>query len=96
MNVKPSNRYLLIKKIEEEKKEKESAFLLPEDYKKKDVERYTLAEVLATAEDCKMSILMLKKKQRCIVETSMINEIKVMGETYHVVQENYVVLILEE
>tara|TARA_Y100001938_G_C8039604_1_gene405394 strand:+ start:762 stop:1049 length:288 start_codon:yes stop_codon:yes gene_type:complete len=92
--VKPVNRNLLIE-IEREKPEEthSSAFLLPEDYKKKDVERYSVVKILQRADDCE-KIRDILRHDRCVVETSMINEVKVGGKVYNIVGENYVVLIL--
>ena len=90
--MKPVNRNLLIEKCEQEKKESatSAAFLLPEDYKSKAVERYSVVRILSRAEDCEK----IHSNGRCVVETSMINEIKVGGEVYNIIGENYVVLIL--
>ena len=90
--MKPVNRNLLINIPVEEVEEKSSTFLLPENYKKKEIERYTVVEILERAEDCEK----IHANCRCVVETSMINEIKVGTETYNIVAENYVVLLLEE
>lgn len=94
MKVKPNNRHLLVRIVEEEQEEKPSTFLLPDDYKKKGEERYSVVEVLAIADDCKNTCLEVFPR-RCVVETSMINEVKVGTQTYHIIQENYVVLTLE-
>lgn len=90
MNVKPTNRNLLIKIPEEKAETEKTTFILPEDYNRK-VERYKLVQVLDRAEDCEK----IKENCKCIVETSMINQIKVHGQNYHIVGENYVVLVVE-
>jgi len=93
--VKPVNRNLLIEKSKQDKEEsvESKAFLLPEDYKTKAVERYSVVRILKRADDCE-KIRDILRYDRCVVETSMINEIKVDGKVYNIVGENYVVLIL--
>ena len=90
--MKPVNRNLLIKLEKQEAREDAStaAFLLPEDYKSKTVERYSTVEIIERADDCEK----IHTNGRCVVETTMINEIKVDGEVYNIIGENYVVLIL--
>ena len=90
--MKPVNKNLLINIPVEEVEEKTSTFLLPENYKKKEIERYTVVDILKRADDCEK----IHTNCRCVVETSMINEIKVGVETYNIIAENYVVLLLEE
>jgi len=89
--VKPVNRNLLVEIQKEEPKETHSStFLLPEDYKRKTVERYSIVKVLQVANDCEK----IRHTCRCVVETSMINEINIGNEVYNIIGENYVVLIL--
>tara|TARA_A200000159_G_scaffold54739_1_gene50680 strand:- start:364 stop:654 length:291 start_codon:yes stop_codon:yes gene_type:complete len=93
--VKPVNRNLLIEKCEqvEDRKAESSAFLLPEDYKSKAIERYSIVRILKRADDCE-KIRDILRHDKCVVETSMINEVKVGGKVYNIVGENYVVLVL--
>ena len=95
MNVKPTNRNLLINIPVEEVEEASSAFILPDSYKKKEIERHTVVGILAVSSDCQR-FDKSHEKMRCVVETSMINDIKVDSEIYHIIAENYVVLLLEE
>jgi len=95
MYVKPANRNLLISIPEEEIEELEtSTFLLPEDFRKKQIARYTIVRVDNISDDCEKTH-QHHIGQRCVVETSMINEIKVDSYTYNIVGENYVVLFME-
>jgi len=90
----PVNRNLLVEIYEEEKEEKkeESVFIMPTDvYAAKPVERYTVVDVLAISGDCQK----IRSRCRCVVDTSMIEEVKVGDDTYRIVSEIYVVLILE-
>lgn len=93
--MKPVNRNLLVEIEKEELKETSSTFLLPEDYKKKAVERYSTVKILSIADDCK-TVSPRDIYSRCVVETTMINEIKVDGEVHNIIAENYVVLMLGE
>ncbi len=90
--MKPVNRHLLVKKIEEEPEQSQSTFLLPEDYKKKPQERYTAVEILEVSEDSD-KFHEYHIGMTCIVETGMIEEIRHTGVTYNIIGENYVVLL---
>ena len=92
--MKPVNRHLLIEKIEEEQEQSQTTFLLPEDYTKKTEERYTAVKIVEVSEDSE-KFHHYHRGKTCIVETSMINEIKHKNDTYNIVGENYVVLISE-
>lgn len=95
MNVKPTNRNLLIEIPVEDAEEVVSTFLLPEDYLKKDVPRYTTVKIVDISHDCQ-KFAEFHKNMRCVVETTMISEIKVGSESYNIIGENYVVLMLED
>tara|TARA_Y100000310_G_C20282105_1_gene623098 strand:- start:301 stop:597 length:297 start_codon:yes stop_codon:yes gene_type:complete len=94
MNFQPVNRYLLVKLVDPEKKE--SQVLLPEDYKPSK-EQFKLCEVLKIANDCtremRPSVL-----EGCyiVANASMIEEIKVFNETFHLVLENYVMGVVDD
>ena len=90
MYVKPANRNLLISIIEEEMEELEtSTFLLPEDFKKKQIERYIIVRIDNISDDCEKTL------QHHIGKRSMINEIKIDSHAYNIIGENYVVLFVE-
>ncbi len=88
--MKPVNRHLLVQIPVKEVKEEEGAFLLPEDYKMAEVERYTKVNIIACADDCKRQY-----SGEAYVENSMIEDISINGKLYHIVSENYIVLLLE-
>ena len=90
--MKPVNRHLLIEKIEKPPEQSQSTFLLPEDYIKKAEERYTAVKILEVSEDSE-KFHEYHRGRLCIVETSMINEIRHTGVTYNIIGENYVVLL---
>ena len=93
--MKPTNRHLLIKIIEHPEEEKQSTFLLPEDYKKKPQERYIAVEILEVSEDSD-KFHEYHRGRTCIVESGMVEEIKHASTTYNIVGENYVVLLSGE
>ena len=92
--MKPVNRHLLIAIPTEESVEETRTFLLPESYKKKEVERHTLVKIIDISDDCE-KFHQYHVNKRCVVETSMINEINAVGCTYSIIAENFVVLVEE-
>tara|TARA_B100001123_G_scaffold400798_1_gene486918 strand:+ start:312 stop:581 length:270 start_codon:yes stop_codon:yes gene_type:complete len=84
MKIKPLNRHLVVEKIKEEREKKElTGFVVPEEFKPKDV--HTVVKVLSVAEDSKFKDDLLKGSD-VIVETSMIFKVK----DVHMILENYV------
>ena len=92
--MKPVNRHLLIEKIEEEQEDRHdgSTFLLPEDYKVKTEERYIPVEIIDVSEDSE-KFHEWHRGRTCVVESSMVNEIRLGETTYQIIGENYVVLL---
>ena len=90
--MKPVNRHLLINKKQPEPEERQSTFLLPEDYKKKALERYIAVEIIDISHDSE-KFHDHHVGRTCIVESAMIEEIKHNGNTYNIIGENYVVLL---
>ena len=83
MKIKPLNRHLVVHKKPQQKKEKNSSFILPEGYESS-IEKYSIVKVLDIAEDSKLKGI--KPGNEVVVETSMLFE--VTGST--LVLENYV------
>ena len=83
-SVKPYNRRLLIKP-ELHDKESQAGVLLPEEFV--NAERFTTATVLDSSPDCSMDI---QWSREIIVQSSMIEEISLRGETHYMILENYV------
>ena len=76
--MKPLNRHLLIKPIEDDKKEEASVVILPTDYEKP-LAPYVVAEILDFAPDCQKehtvgSIVVLERR--------MLNTLEIHGKTY--------------
>ena len=90
--MKPVNRHLLIEIPEKEPEAEMRTFLLPEDYKSKEVERYTLVQIKDISDDCE-KFHQYHINKMCVVETSMINEIEAQGYIYNIIAQNFVVLV---
>ena len=93
-NLIPVNRHLVILP-HTKKNETNTGVILPEDYSPEE-DLYVEATVLAIAKDCSDEFDILRNQEnnsenRIIVDRSMIKEINLKNETFHVVLENYVV-----
>ena len=88
MIFKPLNRHTLLHPVEKVEKENESTILVPDDYVKvkSPYETYVVVDV---ARDCE-KIRDGDIGQQVVVNNSMVEEIKVHGETYYLLLENYV------
>jgi len=82
--MKPFNRYITIKPIEEE--QDGPSILVPDDYKIKRAS-FVKAVVLDCADDISLS---LKKGQTIVVNSAMTEEVAIDGKTHHLILENYV------
>ena len=87
--MKPLNRHYLIKK--EDKKKEQSAVLLPDDYKKEE-DPLVVVEVVDSSTDCQNKI---QPGSKVVAEKTMIREVKALGETYYLVQENYLLGVVQ-
>tara|TARA_R100001015_G_C4503117_1_gene77037 strand:+ start:201 stop:461 length:261 start_codon:yes stop_codon:yes gene_type:complete len=86
--MKPFNRRILFKEVEKEEAE-QGKFLLPDNMKK--VEPYRLVEVVSSATDCSSK---LKKGDKVIILSHLVEDVKVGSDEYHLVNENAIVLTL--
>ena len=99
MRFNPQNRYLLVKTQKQEDAEN-TGVLLPEGYSlPKD--KYVMATVLDSAEDCKREAVyggaLYKEGSKVAVDSSMVESVSVAGKDYEIVLENYVVgMFVEE
>ena len=87
--MKPLNRHYLIKK--EDKKKEQSAVLLPDDYRKEE-DPLVVVEILDASDNCTNNIPVGSK---VVVEKTMIREVKALGKTYHLIQENYLLGVVQ-
>ena len=93
MNIIPKNKHLLIEMVEEPKEE-EVTILLPEDYHVSLSKEYELVKILASATESAGYQPSYKQGQHVLVEGHMIKNVPVMGENFHLVQENYVIAVV--
>ena len=84
------HRHILIKTVEDDS-DGEPLIVLPDDYKPKK-EKHTLVQVLNSAEDVRFD---LKNNPRIIVDQSMIEEISINNTIYRIIQDNYVIGIID-
>ena len=94
MLIKPLNRHLLVALQTAE--ERSSAVLLPEDFKE-EKERYSIAKIITTSDDCKPALrrAALNPPKNILIQTDMVDAVVVAGTTFHFILENYVLGIVE-
>jgi len=88
MSFKPFNRHLLVVPVEKEESEQSTTILLPDDYTKIKTP-YEIYEIADVASDCE-KICETNIGQRALVNNSMVEEVKVRGQTYYLLLENYI------
>ena len=88
--IEPVNKFILVEPIEEEKKDEQKGFLLPDDYKEP-ANPHKVCEVMLANPT---NPLGLSPGERIVVESHMVQEIRAGGETNYLVQENYVIGVL--
>lgn len=81
--MKPMNKYLLVKVIEEQKKD--SGVLIPEDYREA-TQAHALVELLEKNQDSNLT-----KGMRLIVPSHVVESVEIFGEKYNFVLENNVI-----
>jgi co-chaperonin GroES (HSP10) len=87
----PFNRHLLVEPIREEDKKQQATVLVPEDYRP--APRHTRVKVLEKADDCKIPVF---SGAIVIVNSSMIEEVKVGEEVYSLILENHILGRVED
>ena len=88
MTLEPTNRYILVKPLQQKKEENDSIIVLPDDYKKPE-SPYKLCEVSFVSYDSKF-VNSLKSGDVIIVEQRMLQKIDVDNNEYYLILENYV------
>ena len=89
MRFEPLNRHLLLSLVKEEKEEKKSTILVPEDYSETVRSRYETYGVVAIAKDCE-KIPRDYIGEKVVVDNTMVEEINIKGQTYYLILENYI------
>ena len=88
----PKNRRLLIEPVDQTP-QTSSGVLLPEDYAEN---KHTLARVTKVSTDCALfSGKLLQPGLHVVVDTHMIETVKVSGREFQTVMENYVIGTME-
>ena len=85
MNIFPKNKHILILPVEEEKEEAQTKVLLPAEYQKK--KDYVVAKVLSVHDSVKSEI---QEGSLVVAEPNMIREVSLEGNSYYLLQANYV------
>ena len=88
MRFEPLNRHLLLSLVKEEKEEKKSTILVPEDYSVVK-SRHETYGVVAIAKDCE-KIPRDYIGEKVVVDNTMVEEINIKGQTYYLILENYI------
>jgi hypothetical protein len=88
MSLIPENRHLLVNPVEESQESNydKVQLLMPDDFKPPQ-SLHVVCEVVAIAKDSKFYGEVV---DRIVTERRMLQEIKIEGETYYLVLENYV------
>ena len=84
MKVMPKNRHLLVEPIEEDEAQ-ETSVLLPADYQKQ--KEFVVAKVISVHDSVKEEI---KEGSLVVAEPNMIREVSLEGDSYYLLQANYV------
>ena len=90
MNILPCNRYLLVSPSPDEGEE-ENTILLPEDYKPRPA--HSTAKVIAIADDSKFKGY---EGRNVVINNTMVEELNISGNTFHLILENHVMGLVEE
>jgi co-chaperonin GroES (HSP10) len=89
----PYNRYLLVKELEQKLDESIASVLVPDNVSIRP--EFSLVELLAVASDCEK--FNGEVGQTIVVNSNMIENVKVNNQEFNIVQENHVIgLIFDE
>ncbi len=84
--MKPFNRHVLVRLIEEQEEKTESLIVLPTDYKRPQ-SPYQLGVVLNLADDCRID---LSVGDQIVFEKRTLQEMEILGVKYYLILENYI------
>jgi hypothetical protein len=91
MKIQPQNRHLLVEVLET-KNEDKPTILVPDDYAVRVVDEHQLVRILSAAPDSTL----FEPGQCAVVEGHMVKSVKVGGDLFHLVLENYVLALVED
>lgn len=90
MSFKPCNRYVLLKEVPEMSEPEKTTILVPDDYKVKS-NPYAVYEILEVASDCtKVPCKVGSGNPKVLVNSNMVEDVTVHGETLCLVLENHI------
>ena len=87
MKLKPVNKWIQVE-LPEVAEQEDTVFILPEDYAKPQ-EQHKLVKVLSSCEEYSPGDMI-------IVQTHLISDVEVKGETFHFALKNHVMAIVED
>jgi len=98
MDLMPTNKRILISKIEDQENVKEkNNILIPEGIIAKQQERYSIWEIKKISLDCDYKFYeIINMKSHLIVEHNMVEEIKIKNNIFYMIHENYVVAFIHD
>ena len=91
MGMTPFNRHLLVQPEVVEQSDDAPSILVPDEYRPKSA--FATVKVLAVAADCKAAAT-LQPGDRILCNNSMVEEVKIDGEAYYLLLENYVLCLV--
>ena len=83
----PYNRYLLVKKLEQELDESVTSVLVPDNVSIRP--EFSLVELLAVASDCEK--FNGEVGQTIVINSNMIENVKINNQEFNIIQENHVI-----
>ena len=91
--IEPLNRHVLLNPVEKQEEQNKSTILVPDDYVqvKSPYETYS---VISVARDCE-KVSSSDVGRHVVVNNSMVEEVKVHGETHYLLLENYVYGVIQ-
>jgi hypothetical protein len=92
--VKPVNRYVQITSPRTETEESSAGILLPADFKPKE-SRHRTASVVSWADDVRFAETLVVGAE-IVIDNTMVEQIDTANGTISVIQDNYVIAILND
>tara|TARA_R110000765_G_scaffold213290_2_gene318346 strand:+ start:523 stop:804 length:282 start_codon:yes stop_codon:yes gene_type:complete len=92
--VKPVNRYVQITAMKKETEESDTGILLPADFKPKE-SRHRTASVVSWADDVRFAETLVVGA-KIVIDNTMVEQINTANGQINVIQDNYVIAILND
>ena len=91
MNISPVNRMLVVDPSPDSSVSDKDSILVPDDYRP--AQLHAVGRVVAISGDCKIEV---KENDKIVYDNSMVQEVKLDGNTAYLILENYVMAVLQE